>query len=130
MWDKNAALKQLEAQAGACSLGRCAEFVRRSVEAGGLRLQRCASAKDYDASLRAAGFVPLRTEAYEAGDIIVIQPIHSHPHGHMAMFNGAQWVSDFRQLHGYYPGPGYRSVRPAFTVYRYASEAIARPYVS
>ena len=128
MWDKNAAVKHLDAQACACSLGRCAEFVREAVEAGGLRLQRCASAKDYDASLLAVGFAPLASAgaaaaSFQAGDIAVIDPIVGHPHGHMAMFNGRQWVSDFRQLHGYYPGPGYRSLCPPVTVYRYGSAA-------
>ena len=39
MWDKNAAVKHLNARAHACSLGRCAEFVREAVEAGGVRLR-------------------------------------------------------------------------------------------
>ena len=122
MWDKHAAIKHLDAQACARSLGRCAEFVRKSVEAGGVRLQRCASAKDYDASLRAAGFVAVQTDAFAAGDIVVIGAIPGHPHGHMAMFDGTQWISDFRQLHGHYPGPGYRRLRPAFVVYRYGAD--------
>lgn len=121
MWDKNAAVKHLDSHARASSQGRCAQFVRESVEAGGLRLQRCASAKDYDRSLLAAGFAAVQTQEFVAGDIVVIAPIPGHPHGHMAMFNGTLWISDFRQLHGHYPGPGYRQLRPAYTVYRYGA---------
>ena len=43
-----------------------------------------------------------------------------NPNGHMAMWNGTQWVSDFRQGHGTnpYPSAGYRSARPSLTYYR------------
>ena len=53
------------------------------------------------------------------GDVAIIQPIAGHPHGHMAMFNGTQWVSDFKQQHGLYPNTAYRSLKPPFTIYRY-----------
>ncbi|MBP5132993.1 CHAP domain-containing protein, partial [Pseudomonas protegens] len=54
-----------------------------------------------------------------AGDVVIIQPIAGHPHGHMAMFNGTLWVSDFKQLHGFYPGHSYRVHKPAYKIYRH-----------
>ncbi len=127
MWDKIAAIKHLNLNAQSRSLGRCAEFIRKSVEAGGVVLQRCASAKDYDRSLLAAGFVPVPVhtpqEQFMVGDIVIVEPIPGHPHGHMAMFDGSAWISDFRQRHGHYPGPRYRQLRPAYTVYRYDPDA-------
>jgi hypothetical protein len=35
------------------------------------------------------------------------------------MFNGQQWLSDFVQQNGYYPGPGYRKAQPTATFYRF-----------
>ena len=120
-WNKEDAIRYLNLHARPTSLGRCAEYTRRAIEAGGVTLQRTISAKDYGASLQQAGFVPLgqTTSGYEAGDVVVIQPIPGHPDGHMAMYNGSGWVSDFRQLHGLYPGPGYRNQHPSFSVYRF-----------
>lgn len=129
MWNKQAALDQLAKQALAHSAGRCAEFVRKAVEAGGVKLVRHVSAKDYGPSLAAVGFSVLTKGLgfYGAGDVVVIQPITGHPHGHMAMFDGKIWISDFKQYHGLYPGPSYRNKKPAFTVYRYIDLISAPP---
>ncbi|WHZ42578.1 hypothetical protein QNM34_10065 [Rahnella bonaserana] len=35
------------------------------------------------------------------------------------MFNGTQWVSDFRQPMGFYPARAYSSLKSAFKMYRY-----------
>ncbi|KAF7600192.1 MAG: cytoplasmic protein [Candidatus Dactylopiibacterium carminicum] len=119
MWDKEKAISHLDSNASPHSLGRCAEFVRKAIEAGGLRLQRRLSAKDYGLSLVAAGFIQQHVILPKAGDVVIIQPIPGHPHGHMAMFNGLAWVSDFRQQHGYYPGASYRRLQPEVHCYRY-----------
>jgi hypothetical protein len=121
MWNLEQALSHLNTHAHATSLGRCAEYVRRAIEAGGVPLIRKQSAKDYGSSLEIVGFnyatsVPGNSNA---GDVAVIQPIEGHPHGHMAMYNGQIWISDFRQYHGYYPSPSYRSIKPPVKVYRY-----------
>lgn len=124
MWDKEKAIAHLNSHANSHSLGRCAEYVRKAVEAGGLQLGRHGSAKDYGLSLKTVGFLPLGVSAAAqpiAGDVVVIQLILGHPHGHMAMFNGKIWVSDFKQLHGFYPGPSYRKLKPSFVIYRYPS---------
>lgn len=119
MWDKEAAILHLNEHARPRSIGRCAEYVRKAIEAGGLRLIRRSSAKDYPHSLIVAGFVAVDTRHYQSGDVIVIEPIAGHPHGHIAMFNGTHWVSDFKQSHGHYPGARYRTLAPTCTVYRY-----------
>ncbi|SMC21249.1 hypothetical protein SAMN02745857_01172 [Andreprevotia lacus DSM 23236] len=80
-------------------------------------------AKDYGLALGAAGFVQVPAkDTYEAGDVAVIQPATGHPTGHMAMYDGHQWVSDFKQLHGLYPGKTYRKEMPAFEIYRYPAQ--------
>lgn len=110
----------LDAHAQKNSLGRCAEFVRKAVEAGGVHLRRHTSAKDYGSSLEAVGFETVDGTSYLAGDVAIIQPIPGHPHGHMTMFDGKSWISDFKQLHGLYPGASYRTIKPPFKVYRCA----------
>ena len=121
MWDKTKAVAFLDSQALKESHGVCAQYVRQAIEAGGVTLRRQGSAKDYGSSLLAVGFVKLPKVHYlhQAGDVVIIQPIAGHPDGHMAMFDGTLWVSDFKQLYGFYPGPSYREAKPAYALYRY-----------
>jgi hypothetical protein len=122
MWEKEKAVTYLDSHAHAQSLGHCAEYVRRAIEAGGVILIRHTSAKDYGSSLTIAGFVPVLATpvlAPLAGDVAIIQPIPGHPDGHMTMFDGTSWISDFKQAHGLYPGPTYRKLKPSVVVYRY-----------
>lgn len=125
MWDKDKAVEYLTTHASDHSLGRCAEYTRHAIEAGGVTLQRHNSAKDYGPSLIKVGFVALFESSpdsfyfHQAGDVAIVQPIKGHPHGHMCMYNGANWVSDFVQYRGVYPGPSYRKANPPFAVYRY-----------
>lgn len=119
MWDKDAAVEYLNANARPHSVSRCAEFVRLAIEAGGLRLLRANSAKDYGRSLEIAGFAIIGPTLPTPGDVVIIQPCPGQRHGHMAMYNGSNWVSDFKQMHGLYPGPAYRRLKPDFSIYQY-----------
>ena len=123
MWDVTLSLATLEAQKLPSSQGLCAEYTRQAIEAGGVTLIRHAYAKDYGSSLIAVGFVQLDppVSVYLAGDVGIVQPIPGDPDGHMAMFDGTYWISDFLQLYGLYPGPEYRAVKPPFAIYRYPS---------
>jgi streptogramin lyase len=77
------------------------------------------------------GFQEYHGFDYRSGDVVVIQgwqsPQDSNPSGHMAMFDGMQWISDFYQ--GYksdpYPGLLYRRHRPSFRIYRHPDAANA-----
>ena len=119
MWDNEVAVTYLDRHARSASHGKCAEYVRKAIEAGGVRLQRHASAKDYGDSLVAAGFIIQDPPILNAGDVVVIEPITGHSHGHMAMYDGKKWVSDFKQRNGLYPSASYRKLKPAFTIYRH-----------
>lgn len=132
MWDKEKAVSHLTSHAQPHSLGHCAEYVRKAIEAGGVKLIRHVSAKDYGSSLIAVGFQKIvsahATANYHhrAGDVAVIQPIHGHPHGHMAMFSGKHWISDFVQYHGVYPGASYRAAKPSYAIYRHPVNHVAQ----
>ncbi|MEJ5115676.1 hypothetical protein [Erwinia billingiae] len=141
MWNKEKSVSYLNSHVEHHSLGKCAEYVRKAVESGGVTVQipsprigNSASACDYGPSLVAVGFKAVYTytgsgptdtaiiSGQQAGDVVVIQPIVGHPHGHIALFNGRNWVSDFLQLNGFYPGKLYRNIKPAYILYRYGAE--------
>ncbi|MCT4704755.1 hypothetical protein MUA03_02365 [Enterobacteriaceae bacterium H16N7] len=118
-WNKDVAIQHLRTRAGGTSSSHCAQYTREAIEAGGVTLARTTHAKDYGSSLISAGFreVPPGSTLW-AGDVVVIQPYPSgNPSGHMAMFDGTTWISDFRQR-TMYPGPGYRRTNPPYKIYR------------
>jgi len=118
-WNRDTAVSYVRTHAGASSQSRCAEYTRRAIEAGGVDIGNTRDAKNYGGNLERAGFreVPPGSTLI-AGDVAVIQP---HPggnqSGHMTIFDGTTWFSDFRQR-SMYPGPGYRAAQPAYKIYR------------
>lgn len=91
----------------------CARYVRLAIQAGGCPTYiHPASAKEYDTFLPKLGFksIPLADYRPIKGDIIVIKPPQNqsgHEHGHIAMYNGKKWISDFTQR-DMYGGTIYR----------------------
>lgn len=43
------------------------------------------------------GFKKINTTDYQKGDIIVYPAVGKHIWGHIAIYNGSQWISDFKQ---------------------------------
>lgn len=114
------AVKHLEDNAGANSTAKCATFVRQALEAGGLKLtSHPVYAKNYGPTLIGAGFTELAaTDTPAKGDVAVIQNYTGgHVAGHICMYTGTQWISDFRQR-DMWGGPGYRKAQPAYVIYR------------
>ena len=126
--------------------GECAAYVRAALVAGGIDLKvppkryedaSGASACDYGASLEKIGFAVIFDNADQlmcqkidfkpiAGDVSIFQRFPGHRHGHIQMFNGVRWVSDFLQkqiypdqAQGLYPGLSYRALEIPFAVYRH-----------
>ncbi len=122
--------------AGSYSNKQCAEYVRTALNKGGFDVRKTADAKDYGPELERVGFAI--TEIYDgmhperlsadgyllgykptAGDVTIIQPYPTgNPSGHMTMYDGKRWISDFRQS-TMYAGDGYRKKKPAYVIYRY-----------
>jgi type VI secretion system secreted protein VgrG len=115
------AVKYLDENAEAVPFGKCATYVRKALEAGGLDMSaRPISAKDYGPYLKHMMFKSIDLKNYRPakGDIVVIQNYKGGDiHGHIAMYDGAQWVSDFKQR-DMWGGPGYRNYLPSYEVYR------------
>lgn len=101
------ALEWAKNNVGSKSIGRCARYVRMMLEAGGMNTAgRPVSAYQYAGYLPKKGFkhiAALTTKSEQAawsksnalpGDIAVMA--HGQ-HGHICMWTGKQWVSDFVQ---------------------------------
>jgi hypothetical protein len=124
-------LQIADGQANLYGVHACAQYVRDALnDGGGLNVGTPANglgnASDYGTPLENAGFQPAASgNVYppadytpQSGDVAVIQPTKENLSGHMEMYNGSEWVSDFRQ-NGFWPGPHYRQETPNFTIYRY-----------
>lgn len=120
IYDAAAAADYADRSAEPHSRGRCAEYVRKAIKGGGITMAHTHWAKDYGPVLKLAGFYEVIGGLPKKGDVVVIQPAPGHPAGHMAIYDGTRWVSDFKQLHGLYPGPAYRSAQPSYTIYRHS----------
>ena len=106
-WDINRSVAWINANSGPKSKHCCAKYVRMAMEAGGISTAgRPGSAYLYTGYLPKIGFEHIATlstrkeqnsfssSSAQPGDIAVM----SHgKHGHICMWNGSQWVSDFKQ---------------------------------
>lgn len=118
--------------------GQCASYVASGLEAAGFKFKRTNSAKNYGVPFEKAGFENIAEggggsfpEKYSPrkGDVAVFDsydPINK-PHGHIAIFNGNNWASDFDQLNsmdsekvgiGFWANNSYRTEQPSFVIYR------------
>ena len=106
-WNVDAAIQHLEANAKASSVHLCAAYVVRAVRAGGLNLKGLSCAKLWHESpngLKSYGFQEYQPQLNgkvvtnaQKGDIEVQVYPPNIPYGHICMYTGSQWISDFRQ---------------------------------
>lgn len=118
-----AAIARLNSAALAASAGDCAKYVRLALEAGGINTSiHPIAAADYGLYLTNWGFNAVANQntasSYvpQVGDIVVFDRVPGHPYGHIAMWNGSNWVSDFKQrsiiVSGAYLNGGFTIYRP------------------
>jgi hypothetical protein len=107
------------------SQGRCGEFVRKALQAGGANFHGSypATGKEFGPSLEMLGFHQITVENPDKfsvikGDVMVMQPHTGSTAGHVAGYDGKEWVSDFVQR-DFWAGKQYRKERPHYAVYRY-----------
>ena len=118
--DMNAAVRHLINHAHATSTHYCAAYVADALEAGGFRFTRQASAYMYRTNgiLKGIGYNEIsKPSSFKKGDITVTDRNNAHPHGHMAMWSGSNWISDFVQRSEYV----YGSNQPKVHYFRYGS---------
>jgi len=125
-YDVDKAVLYLTDNAQPKSQGECARYVRHAIQAGGCPTYiHPASAKDYDSFLPKLGFKSVSLTDYKPvkGDVIVIKPPQNqsgHEHGHIAMYSGKKWISDFAQR-DMYGGSIYRKKGTEYTLFRRSS---------
>jgi len=118
-WNVRTASNWIKSHAEPGPTHNCATYVRRAILAGGVNVPTTHNAKDYGPMLEHAGFRKIpATVPPQAGDVVVIQPYPGgHPAGHIALYDGQDWYSDFKQR-DLWGGPGYRASKPAYQMYR------------
>ena len=90
------------------SSGQCAKYVRIALETAGYRLPGGGglnslgrtNAKEYHnlGILKKIGFQEISLNSkYQTGDVMVFTSAYGHNYGHIQMFDGEIWVSDFKQ---------------------------------
>ncbi len=119
------AVNHLNAAAHEHSLHRCGEYVENAIRAGGIPNLPGANATDLGPVLTANGFTAVATNDTagfqpQAGDVTVIPATDTHEFGHTAMWNGDQWVSDFRQHN---MAIWRDDPNPTYTIYRHTGTA-------
>lgn len=92
------AVDYLNTHAESHSRNMCALYVERAINAGG-QPAFILPAWGYAYVLPYMGFDEVESNNYkpQKGDIVVFPKVKNHIWGHIAMWNGKQWVSDFRQ---------------------------------
>ncbi len=121
--DVDGAVQHLDAHAHDTTQHRCARYVREAIEqGGGTTIGRTLEARNYGPLLERAGFSEVANagsiDSYrpQAGDVAVFQSNSgTSAAGHMQMYNGTRWVSDYRQ-DSFYASRAYRN--SDFVVYR------------
>ncbi|MGP4962976.1 CHAP domain-containing protein [Psychrobacter celer] len=82
------------------STGYCARYVRKALQSAGYEFTPNPSAYQYATrgTLAQAGFTKISNDTpHQVGDVIVYDRSSRRPHGHIQIFDGNGWVSDFRQ---------------------------------
>jgi hypothetical protein len=107
----------------------CAKHCRFAFEAAGMNTAgHPVDAKDYGPFLLSHGATKIAMDDQyqeQKGDVIVFEGTNRHPHGHIEIFDGSVWVSDFIQ-HGLSPYP--LSETPSFQIFRFRDQLeVPRP---
>jgi hypothetical protein len=122
-FDGDKAAAKLRSQALPGPNQECGRYVKSALRAGGLDVGvGVEHAKNMGPPLEKAGFDPVAEEGYipRKGDVAVIQPYSGgNESGHIAMYDGRQWISDTRQR-DMWGGHDYRTLQPPYQVYRRA----------
>ena len=108
------------------SIDACAYYVRQAFERAfkkvtgrTFHMQQAPAAADYEPGLLKAGFRIINIDKgskFKVGDVVIYQVTSTSPWGHIAVWTGEIWVSDYRQR-SIHPDSSYINAIPRF--YRY-----------
>ena len=114
----DAAVKYLVDHANPKSVGYSAAYVANALQEGNFRFTRQPSAYMYRTNgvLNSIGYRQIaKPNSFKKGDITVTDRNAAHPHGHIAMWCGSNWISDFVQRSEFV----FSSNQPPVYYYRY-----------
>lgn len=75
----------------------CAKYVREALQDAGIRvIVKPSSAYLYNDFLPILGYSAVEMP-YKPGDVVVFMPTGNRKYGHIAIYTGEGWVSDFKQ---------------------------------
>ena len=104
--------------------GKCATAIREVIEKvlSPKKVKRVLSAKDYGPSYEKLGFIkvfnyPEQDKTLykkQKGDLCILD---YEPHGHICIYIGREWISDFCQIDMY--GGKIRDENPPLSIYRF-----------
>lgn len=108
-YDKEEAVKYLENMSGEKSRCMCAWYVMKALQHGGCYPCGIYPAYAYGNRLLSMGFDEIPHDKYvpQIGDISVLSRNSRSSFGHIAVYNGQRWLSDFKQK-SMYPTETYR----------------------
>jgi RHS repeat-associated protein len=116
--DKDAIVNYADQHAAKGSLRECATYCRKAFEAGGVDTKgHPIDAKDWGPTLLKNGAAVVSQDGYtpQKADVAVFAGNDAHPSGHITIYDGKQWVSDFKQRN---MSP-YGTSTPPVTIYRF-----------
>lgn len=121
-YDIDKAVAHINNNAEKKSIGKCALYVRQAINAGGIYNLSGHAKEYYDTDkLVKLGFTKIGNDInsieLKKGDIAAFAAVKGHPYGHIAMYNGTQWVSDFKQK-SFWVAAQY-SVEKKYSIYRW-----------
>ena len=126
MGDIDKAVNHLVSNAKPKSSNWCAKYVANALEAGGFKFTRQSSAYLYRTNgvLTNIGYREIpKPSSFVKGDITVTDKNRYHVDGHIAMWSGSQWISDYFQKSEYV----YANNQPPIYYYRYGSAPSPSP---
>lgn len=119
-YDADSTISYLEKNAMTRSHNCCAWYVMRAMHKGG-----CPTiilpAFAYERYLPLMGWKEVKPDSYRKGDVVVFPKTRNHPFGHIAMWSGSQWISDFKQR-GIIVSKDYKEYR----IYRFGDDGPVR----
>lgn len=122
-YSNDKAVAMINANAHSYSRGLCAMYVRAAIDHGGIPTYGFpGNAYEYPEFLENLDFKQIATHKSrnykpQKGDIMVFNAKKGHRSGHIAMYNGKLWVSDFKQIKGMWVADAYK-LDPDWKVFR------------
>ena len=116
--DINKAVAYLSIRRNTMPVLPSSKCIADALQAGGFKFTRQAAAYMYRTNgvLTKLGFKEIsKPSSFKKGDITVTDRNSFHPHGHIAMFSGSKWISDFVQKSEFV----FASNQPPVHYYRY-----------